>query len=105
MKRLLIGTLAFVLSLSFGARVLAGGGDADAKPRVDFSAKAAGIQALVKAEADTATTRLARVTAAVPVPQATTSKKSFWKTPWPYVIIGGAIAAGVLIANGSNSAY
>jgi hypothetical protein len=43
--------------------------------------------------------------AAVPAraPQGTTTKKSFWKTPWPYVIIGGAAAiAGIVIATSGN---
>ena len=45
--------------------------------------------------------------AASVAPRAPMQKKSFWKTPWPYVIIGGVVAAGVIIATsgGSGSGY
>ena len=41
-------------------------------------------------------------------PRAAKQKKSFWKTPWPYVIAGGVIAAGLIIAysgDGSGNGY
>ena len=31
------------------------------------------------------------------------NSKSFWHTPWPYVIIGGATAAIIVIANHNGS--
>jgi hypothetical protein len=39
-----------------------------------------------------------------PAPKVPRSGKNFFKTPWPY-IIGGAIAAGIIIAvnSGNNS--
>ena len=94
MKRLVAGLLMFALSLSFGAMRAFAAGEPDSKPKFDFSAKAAGIEAMVKS-------------APLPARQATTTKKSFWKTPWPYVIIGGAVAAGVIIAskNGDGGVY
>jgi hypothetical protein len=99
MKRVVTGTLVLILTLAFGAtRALAAGGP-ESKPRFDFSARAAGIEALVKA--DQARPLLAAVPARAP--QGTTTKKSFWKTPWPYVIIGGAAAiAGIVIATSGN---
>ena len=92
MKSVVIGTFVLALLPTFGARAFAAG-EPDSKPKFDFSAKAAGIEALVKS-------------APRPARQ-TTTKKSFWKTPWPYVIIGGAVAAGVIIAskNGDGGIY
>jgi len=70
----------------------------------DFSAKAAGIEALVLKDQSAA--RQARALSVAPARQAAPAKKSFWKTPWPYLIAGGAIIAGVLIANkGDGGAY
>ena len=89
MKRLVTGTLVVVFALSFGATRAFAAGEPDSKPKFDFSARAAGIEAMVKS-------------APMPARQATTTKKSFWKTPWPYVIAGGAIIAGVLIAKGGD---
>jgi hypothetical protein len=34
--------------------------------------------------------------------QANPSKKSFWKSPWPYVIAAGVVIAGVLIATSGD---
>lgn len=94
MKRLVTGLLVLVLSMSFGVVPAFAAGEPESKLTFDFSAKAAGIGAIVKSSPR-------------PVRQATTTKKSFWKTPWPYVIIGGAVAAGVIIAaaSGDGSLY
>jgi hypothetical protein len=55
--------------------------------RPDFSPKAAGITlAAVK-----------KMDANAPVAKQNGGKKSFWKSPWPYVI-AGAVIAGVIIA-------
>ena len=40
--------------------------------------------------------------APAPAPRAPRSFKSFFKTPWPY-IIGGAVAAGIIIAMNSGN--
>ena len=89
MKRLMTGLLVPVLLLSFGAVPAFAAGEPQSKPTYDFSAKAAGIAAMVKS-------------APMPPRQANPTKKSFWKTPWPYLIIGGAVAAGVIIASKSD---
>ena len=96
MKRLVTGTLVVVFALSFGAARAVAAAEPDSKPKFDFSAKAAGIEALVKAEkADLSRPSIALVPARAR--QATPAKKSFWKSPWPYVI-AGAVIAGVIIA-------
>jgi hypothetical protein len=102
MKRLVTGALAVLFFLSFGAARLAAAGESAAKPTFDFSARAAGIEAMVKA--DLARPSLAMVPARAR--QANPSKKSFWKSPWPYVIAAGVVIAGVLIAtSGDGSGY
>ncbi|HUF47246.1 MAG TPA: hypothetical protein VMM93_05460 [Vicinamibacterales bacterium] len=66
-----------------------------AASRVDFSPRAAGIDAMAAAperKADKRETRTAQ----------NTQGRSFWKTPWPYVIIAGVVTAGVLIAGGAG---
>jgi len=47
-------------------------------------------------------TKTASAKAPAPVPPAPRSMKSFFKTPWPYLIIGG-VAAGVIIAVNSGN--
>ena len=60
----------------------------NARPRrPDFSPKAAGITL--------ATVKTSDVIA--PIAKQNGGKKSFWKSPWPYVI-AGAVIAGVIIA-------
>jgi hypothetical protein len=54
--------------------------------RPDFSPKAAGISLAAMKKPD----------AIAPIPKQN-GKKSFWKSPWPYVI-AGAVIAGVIIA-------
>jgi len=51
-----------------------------------------------------ATIRAARPIAAVPAPAAraqTAGKRSFWKSPWPYVIVG-AVAVIAIVATSSE---
>ena len=105
MKRLVTGTLVVVFALSFGAARAVAAAEPDSKPKFDFSAKAAGIEALVKAEkAGLSRPSLALVPARAR--QANPAKKSFWKSPWPYVIAAGVVVAGVLIAtSGDGSGY
>jgi hypothetical protein len=75
---------------------------AAAKPpavaRTDFSARAAGIDKMTAAR-----TRPENAPAPRPAQngQQGTGGRSFWKTPWPYVIIAG-VAATVLIAAGDG---
>ena len=55
-------------------------------------------------------TKTTVASAPAPAPRVPRSFKSFFKTPWPY-IIGGAVAAGIIIAmnsgnnNGTGSGY
>jgi hypothetical protein len=101
MKRVVIGTFVLALLPTFGARAFAAG-EPDSKPKFDFSARAAGIEALVKADVG----RPSLATSLARAPQATSTKKSFWKTPWPYVIAGGLVVAGVLIGkSGDGNGY
>ena len=100
MKRPVTGLLVLILSLSFGASRVMAAGDPDSKPRFDFSAKAAGISEMVAMVKPSPAPVLARAQ------QTNPTKKSFWKSPWPYVIIGGAIAVGAIIAmSGDGSGY
>ena len=66
----------------------------------DFSAKAAGIASNVQTPTRQ---NLLRAPSTAP-PQAAqpaqaTQEKSIWRTPWPYLIAGGAAVALVLISN------
>jgi hypothetical protein len=110
MKRIL--TAALVLSLlgvtpAFAAGPGASSPSASAKTvTVDSLVKSAGLDQIV---ADQSRTMARRdlFAASIAAPRAPQQKKSFWKTPWPYVIIGGVVAAGVIIATsgGSGSGY
>jgi hypothetical protein len=66
--------------------------------RPDFSSSAAGIDRMAAAAAprDTAPTAARRTS-----PAQSSGGRSFWKTPWPYVIIGG-VAAAVIIASAKS---
>lgn len=114
MKRILV--VALVLSLlgvtpAFaagpGASVPAGSAKA-----VTFKSlvKSAGIDQIVAEQSRTMARRDMFATNIAPprAARAAQQKKSFWKTPWPYVIAGGAIAIGLIIAysgDGSGSGY
>jgi hypothetical protein len=65
---------------------------APATLRYDFSARSAGIDQMVQ------TTKRPDMRRAAPAAAQATGKKSFWKTPWPYVIGGGVVAALVVIS-------
>ena len=68
--------------------------------RIDLSARAAGIDAMTAAP--DAVKKAAVAPAAAPRTQI---KKSFWKTPWPY-IIGVAVIAIVAVAySGDGDGY
>lgn len=81
---------------------------------VFFVVAAAGVQAqqpqprvfskasIQKAIVVNAKTTVARAPAPAPAPPVPRSFKSFLKTPWPY-IIGGAVAAGIIIAVNSGN--
>ena len=62
--------------------------------KYDFSAKAAGL--------DRMPTAPARQGATSPAPAQPTEKKSFWKTPWPYVIGGAAVIALVVVSQNTE---
>ena len=61
--------------------------------RLDLSAKAAGLDKNIPAAASSST-----VLPAVPAPRAPQTKRSVWKSPWPYAVIGAALVAGLYIA-------
>jgi hypothetical protein len=105
MNRLVTGTRIVVFSLSLGVAPAFAAAEPDSQAKFDFSAKAAGIEALVKAEkADLS--RPSRALVPARARQANPTKKSFWKSPWPYVIAAGVVIAGVLIAtSGDGSGY
>jgi hypothetical protein len=63
--------------------------------RVDLSARAAGIESMAAARARKGDARAVRAAQG-------TQGRSFWKSPWPYVIIAGVVTAGVLIASGDG---
>ena len=71
--------------------------------KVDFSAKAAGLDQIIR---DQKRIVIARASLSAPriAPQGATQKKPFWKTPWPYLICGGVVAA-ILIARGKDGGY
>ena len=60
--------------------------------KLDLSAKAAGLEKITPAAAPAAV--------ALPAPASRTpqTKRSSWKSPWPYAIIGAALVAGLYIA-------
>ena len=70
--------------------------------KYDFSAKAAGIdhKAQTPARQTLLRTALPAPPQAAQTTQATqaTQGKSIWRTPWPYLIAGGAVVALVLIS-------
>ncbi len=58
----------------------------------DFSARSAGIAEMAK------TSKRPDLRRAAPVAAQATGSRSFWKTPWPYVIGGGVVAMLVVIS-------
>jgi len=70
----------------------------------DFSAKAAGIDTMAAAHARATVKKDSRTEGAIQ----SNGKRSFWKTPWPYVIAGVVVAGAIIIASnsgGSGSGY
>jgi hypothetical protein len=65
--------------------------------KYDFSAKAAGIGLMVPAPPRQDLRR-----AAVPAPLQATQPKSFWRTPWPYLIGAGVVTALVVISRNKD---
>lgn len=73
--------------------------DAGNGARVDLSARAAGLDKMIEKDARTSTNGdAARAADEKKAPQST--KRSFWKTPWPYVIAGAIIVIAVVASNG-----
>ena len=68
--------------------------------RIDLSAKAAGIDTMIVAS--DAARKPAAAAATAPRTQV---KKSFWKTPWPYVIGISIIAIVAIAYNGDGGGY
>jgi hypothetical protein len=60
--------------------------------KLDLSAKAAGLEKTTPATASSI------VIPAAPLPRAPQTKRSVWKSPWPYAIIGAALVAGLYFA-------
>ena len=88
----MIRTIAAVVVLLFAAAV----GTHAQEPKARVFSKAA----IEKAVAVNTKTAVAHASA--PAPRVPRSFKSFFHTPWPY-IIGGAVAAGIIIAVNSGN--
>jgi hypothetical protein len=103
MKRVL--ALVTVLSLLIPSAAFANPADESTKTTTTtptLNLKAQGIQAAADHARMTAADtpgREATIARSAPASRQN-GKKSFWKTPWPYVIIGAAVAIGVLVASG-----
>ena len=102
MKKVL--ALVTVVSLLIPSAAFANPSDESSKTTTPtLNLKAQGIQAAADHARLTAAEQPARdvTIASTPAPASRQNgKKSFWKTPWPYVIIGAAVVVGVLIASG-----
>lgn len=103
MKKVL--ALVTVVSLLIPSAAFANPSDESSKTTTPtLNLKAQGIQAAADHARLTAAEKPARdvaVASSTPAPASRQNgKKSFWKTPWPYVIIGAAVVVGVLIASG-----
>ena len=90
----MIRTIAAVVVLLFAAAV----GTHAQEPKARVFSKAA----IEKAVAVNAKTTVAHAPAPAPAPRVPRSFKSFFHTPWPY-IIGGAVAVGIIIAVNSGN--
>jgi hypothetical protein len=71
--------------------------------KLNLSARAAGLDTIAAAAVRDAGKHELRPATATP----SAGKKSFWKGPWPYVLIGAAVAVGLAIAysGGSGGGY
>ena len=98
MKRVLV--LSAVLCVLGATPALAAGGPGPAPRKYDFTAKAAGLDRIGQDQARGVLTR--ESLGARSAPQGSTQKKSFWKTPWPYLIGAGAIVAVVVVSRSKD---
>jgi hypothetical protein len=103
MKRVL--ALVTVLSLLIPSTALASPADESTKNTTPtLNLKAQGIQAATDHARLDAAAKPARDAAVAPTTPTRTpaqnGKKSFWKTPWPYVIIGAVVVVAVVAASG-----
>ena len=104
MKRVL--ALVTVLSLLIPSTALASPADESTKNTTPtLNLKAQGIQAAADHVRLTAAEKPARdgaVASSTPArtPAPRQNGKSFWKTPWPYVIIGAVVVVAVVAASG-----
>ena len=109
MKRVLV--LVTVLSLLIPSAALASPADESSKTNTPtLNLKAQGIQAAAIHARATAEKPARDITAAPSTPAPAQNGRSFWKTPWPYVIIGAAVVVAVIAAkggygNGEGSGY
>jgi hypothetical protein len=112
MKRVIAFVLLIMLVVT--APAFAADGDSSGAPpalaravaaKHDFSAGAAGISRLAQETArknDVARAVAVSPPAPTPAPAQASGGKSFWGTPWPYVIAGGAILAIIVVAKNSE---
>jgi hypothetical protein len=101
MKRVLV--LVTALSLLIPSVALASPADETTNPATPtLNLKAQGIQAAAEQARLTAAEKPARNLATAPATPTPTQngKKSFWKTPWPYVIIGAVAVVAIVAAKG-----
>jgi hypothetical protein len=110
MKRVLV--LVTALSLLIPSAALASSSDESSKNTAPaLSLKAQGIQAAAAhARAVTAEQQARSIVVAPNTPAPAQNGRSFWKSPWPYVIIGAAVVVAVVAAkggygNGEGSGY
>ena len=111
MKRVL--ALVTVLSLLIPSVAIASPADESSKtPTLASTLKAQGMQAAAEHARLTAAATPARDRTAAPSTPAPAQngRRSFWKTPWPYVIIGAVVVVAVIAAkggygNGEGSGY
>ena len=71
-----------------------------ASPRIDLSAKAAGIDRMAAAPDN-----MMKPAAAAAGTTRTQIKKSFWKSPWPYIIGVSVIAIVAIAYSGDGGGY
>src|SRR5262249_33799329 len=96
MKRVVVLSLVFSL---FAASAWASPPDPPkpSAPAIDLSTKAAGLTGM-PAQPNRFEVTMARTEAA-----RTQGKRSVWKSPWPYVVIGAVVAVVVVVANKNSS--
>jgi hypothetical protein len=90
MKRLVL--FVVLVTCLAATPAFAAGPDAKSTIKYDFSARSAGIVEMAQ------TSKRPDLRRAAPAPVQVTGGKSFWKTPWPYVIGGGVVVMLVVIS-------